>query len=90
MVCREVKCTEIYVLVRTVTYAVSVARLFQSHGLSCRQVKSPRELGKGGCGYAVAVRNSTPEVVDKIMSGVKLPNFKVYSTVDGKTFEKYR
>ena len=79
---------EIYVLVRTLTYARMVMGMFDREGLSCRQVKSPRGIGKGGCGYAVVLKNASPETVIGVTRRSGLPNFKIFLTRDGKNFEK--
>lgn len=79
---------EIYVLVRTLTYAQMVVRMFGQEGFSCRQVKSPREIGKGGCGYAVVLKNASPETVAAVTRRSGLPNFRIFITRDGKNFEK--
>ena len=79
---------EIYVLVRTLTYAQMVMRILSNAGLSSRQVKSPRGIGKGGCGYAVVLKNASPETVTELTRSTGLPNFKIYMTKDGKNFEK--
>lgn len=81
---------EMYVLVRTLTYAQMLIKSFEREGLHCRQIKSPRELGKNGCGYAVVVRNASPDTVLELVRGRGLPNFKVYSSVNGMEFERLR
>ncbi|MBR6772762.1 MAG: DUF3343 domain-containing protein [Clostridia bacterium] len=79
---------EIYVLVRTLTYAQMVMRMFEKEGLSCRQAKSPREIGRGGCGYAVVLKNAPPDTVVDFVRRSGLPNFRIFVTRDGKNFEK--
>lgn len=81
---------EVYVLVRTVTYAQTVMKLLNSRGILCKQAKSPRELGKNGCGYAVIAKNASPELILNSVSDVGLPNFRVYLTADGKSFQQLR
>ncbi|MGN1451482.1 MAG: DUF3343 domain-containing protein [Eubacteriales bacterium] len=91
MDCRgEEWCTEFYILVRTATYAQSVIRLLNGKGIKSRQAKSPVEINRNGCGYAVAVKNSDPESLTSAMEQSGLPNFKIYSTSDGRTFHQIR
>ena len=75
---------------RTVTYARSVVKLLESRGYSARQVKSPRAIGKGGCGYAVSVKKAVPGDVAACVEGVGLPMFKIFVTSDGKDFEELK
>ncbi len=82
--------TEFYILVRTATYAQSVIRLLSGKGIKSRQVKSPVEISRNGCGYAVAVKNSDPERLTAAMEQSGLPNFKIYSTSDGRNFHQIR
>ena len=75
---------------RTVTYARSVVKLLESRGYSARQVKSPRSIGSGGCGYAVVVKKAQPGDIADCIGGAGLPNFKIYVTSDGKSFDELR
>lgn len=91
MDCRgEEWCTEFYILVRTATYAQSVIGLLYGKGIKAKQVKSPMEISRNGCGYAVAVKNSDKERLTAVMEQSGLPNFKIYSTSDGRNFHQIR
>lgn len=91
MDCRgEEWCTEFYILVRTATYAQSVIGLLYGKGIKAKQVKSPMEISRNGCGYAVVVKNSDKERLTAVMEQSGLPNFKIYSTSDGRNFHQIR
>ncbi len=81
---------EYYILVKTATYARAVLRILTGAGIKARQVKSPRELSRGGCAYAVAARSADAGTLLRVTAEAGLARFRVYVTADGKTFSQLR
>lgn len=77
-----------YILVRSATYASKVSRMLGAEGYKTRCIKSPATLNVGGCGHAVVVKNGSITRAIELIAEAGMPEFKIFSTPDGKVFKE--
>ena len=75
---------EVYLTCRSLTYAQSVSRALGAVSIRNMIVRTPQNMSREGCGYAVRIGNSTLEALDARY----LPPRRIYRARPGGGFEE--
>lgn len=79
---------EVYLTCRSLTYAQSVSRALGAVSIRNMIVRTPQNMSREGCGYAVRVGNSSLDAALEALDARYLPPRRIYRARPGGGFEE--
>lgn len=73
----------LYLTCRSLTYAQRVSRVLTTAGVQNIVVRTPQQMSREGCGYAVRVPERALSGAMSALAAARLPPRRVYRTLPG-------
>lgn len=73
---------------RSLTYAQRTGKILERHGLKAAVVRTPPELSRRGCGYAVKLKRGSVSLAINVLENAGLMPEKVFLLNNDGSFEE--